>query len=400
MDRRTSLLPLTAMAVGLLALGGGCTTTDAAKTTGTPKKPDVTQDGVLPPPQLTMKPSAGAAAPVIPAGGVAGGVTAPPGGLLASLSGAPAAPAAPAAGGLTMPKFSLKPEKKVVPAEFAVAWQNKIEYLPDPTRNGALGAGLVGQMFIYGGWPKYEPADANGVLTVDLIDETPRLPGQPAAVPERWQFSKEMLRNLRTVDDRFGRSYVLFLPWPSYRPDIVRVRLAARFDPEAGHTLFTPPSAVTITTEAPVWDASPNRGQPPAPAGPVPGPQSGPFAGFSAPQTQVPAGFGMPIPIGGAGNGAAPFAGAAPPGGMSFGAPPANTVPPGGMPFGVPPAGGAGQPFAPTAPVAPLGASLPQAPVVPPAAVVPPAPSYPAPGGVMPLAPLAPERPAGGYPGR
>ena len=29
------------------------------------------------------------------------------------------------------------------------AWQNHIDYLPDPTRDGAMGQGLVGQLFVF-----------------------------------------------------------------------------------------------------------------------------------------------------------------------------------------------------------------------------------------------------------
>ena len=54
---------LSAMVLGLLVLGSGCTTTDAQKGAG--KRPDVTQPGVLPPPQEAMKPASG----VVPAGG-------------------------------------------------------------------------------------------------------------------------------------------------------------------------------------------------------------------------------------------------------------------------------------------------------------------------------------------
>ena len=32
----------------------------------------------------------------------------------------------------------------------AVAWQNKIDHLPDPARNGAEGPGLAGQIFLFG----------------------------------------------------------------------------------------------------------------------------------------------------------------------------------------------------------------------------------------------------------
>ena len=94
------------------------------------------------------------------------------------------------------------------------------------------------------------PAVADGIVTVDLYDETIRPNGQPSLKPERWQFRKDVLKALRTVDERFGPSYVLFLPWPSYRPDVTRVRITVRFDPEqnqkGAYTLYAPESKLHL----------------------------------------------------------------------------------------------------------------------------------------------------------
>jgi hypothetical protein len=301
MGVRKRYLPLAAVAAGVLALGSGCATDDTNKSTS--NRPDVLQPGVLPPPQSTLNAAPG----VVPAGGVQ--------------AAAPVV-AAPAASGPTLPKINLRPEKKVIATEMAVAWRPKIEYLPDPTRNGAMGAGLAGQLFLFGG-QKLEFAQADGVLTVDLVDDTPRLPGQPAATPERWQFNKEMLRNLRTTDDTFGKSYVLFLPWPAYKPDITRVKISARYDPDNGYTLFCKPEVVTLFATAPVWDGT-------APSGPAGNPTPTP-----------PSNIGNPIPIGGAAPNS-PFA-------------PAGAIPPGVIPLGALVPGTSGvAPLGPTAPVAPL----------------------------------------------
>lgn len=130
--------------------------------------------------------------------------------------------------------------------EIAIAWQNHIDYLPDPTRQGAMGPGLAGQMFLFDSHD--HSALADGTLTIDLYDETIRPNGQPRMKPERWQFHKDVLKGLRTVDERFGPNYVLFLPWPSYRPDITRVRITVRFDPDqkGGFTLYAPESKLNL----------------------------------------------------------------------------------------------------------------------------------------------------------
>jgi hypothetical protein len=379
---------LSAVAVGLLALASGCMTGDTGKKTEL-KKPDVTKPGVLPPPQELMKPSLAPTSGVIQAGGTTPAGTAPT--ALPPVGAAPAAPAAPVS---PLAKLMTRPERKVPASEMAMVWRNRIAYLPDPARNGAMGAGLAGQMFLFGG-PKLEFAQADGTLTVDLIDETPRPPGQSGAKPERWQFDKNTLRNLKTVDETFGKSYVLFLPWPAYKSDITRVRVSARYDPDTGHTLFSPPSVITIDTSAPlgapVWDkvapgstggAGTNAYHPQPSAVPLPG---GMPAINSAP---IPLGGPAPVPHGGA---TAPLGGAPIPIGGSAAPGPGIPMPAGGaMPMmPLPPAG-----VMPAAPVGTPGLGAPT--VAMPSAPVPPVggPGFAPPTGAMPHGasnePLAP----------
>jgi hypothetical protein len=238
-----------ALAAGALALGGGCLTAEKRES----KKPDVTQLGVLPPPQSMVKSAAGSPTPagaVVQAG--------------ASEPAPPAPPVVPAAahGAPSLSKLTARFEKKTAATEMGVGWQPRIAHLPDPARGGVPGPGIAGQLFLFGG-PKLQFVDADGTLTVDLIDETPRPAGQPGAKAERWQFNKDMLLKMRTTDETFGRSYVLFLPWPAYRPDVTRVRIAARYDPDdpkSGNVLFAEPSVITLDAStphgSPVWDGT------------------------------------------------------------------------------------------------------------------------------------------------
>lgn len=230
------------LAAVVLTSGGGCMFTESKKPLV--KKPDVTQPGVLPRPQDILK---GISAPsaVIPASATQ------PNGLPVSTPPA----SATTSSALSLSKLTSRFEKKVPVTEMAVAWKNQIAYLPDPTRNGAMGAGVVGQLFLFG--PRLDFAEADGTLTVDLIDETPRPAGQLAATPERWQFNKEMLRNLRATDETFGKSYILFLPWPAHKSDITRVRISARYDPDNGHPLYAKPNTLTFdnTPRGPVFES-------------------------------------------------------------------------------------------------------------------------------------------------
>jgi hypothetical protein len=130
----------------------------------------------------------------------------------------------------------------------AVAWQNKVDYLPDPARSGAAGPGLAGQIFLFGSRDQFVLAD--GTLTIDLYDETPRPPGVPANKPERWQYKKDVLKEMRDVDERFGPNYVIFLPWPTYRPDVTRVRITVRYDPEHGYPLYAQETKLHLDTMA------------------------------------------------------------------------------------------------------------------------------------------------------
>jgi hypothetical protein len=253
----------------------------------------------------------------------------------------PAAPAAgAAAGGLAKYVPKLGGSGGPQAANIAITWRPKLEQLPDPARNGAMGTGIVGQMFLLG--PDYKFIQADGKLVVELFDETAR-PGatQPVRLGE-WTINKDWLRRLVAHDERFGKCYVLFLPWPSYRPDIARVKLTARFEPESGYPLYVTPQTMTIDTStggdgSPIsrsWQ-TPNPGAFPAgPAGAFPtGPQPSPGAfpaGLPAAASAFPAAIPIPPPTpAGTGGLVAPAGPAAPlaPAGPAAGA---------GLPPGMP----------------------------------------------------------------
>jgi hypothetical protein len=326
MEHRRAITAL-ALAAGVLTLGGGCLTADKDKAQA--KKPDVTQPGVLPAPQDLMKRTSAEPPPgeVVQAGGVQSTPTSTPPAAVAHASGT-------AIGAPSLSKLTARFEKKVPATEMAVAWRNRIAYLPDPSRNGVQGPGVVGQLFLYGG-PKLQFADADGTLTVDLIDDSPPKPGRKPATPERWQFSKEMLKNLRAMDETFGMSYVLFLPWPAYKPDVTRVRISARYDPDNGNTLYARESVITIDATphgTPVWDGA-TTSTPITPLAPGAGgwkPAQPPFG--AVPNSPQP---GAPIPLGGPPTGGANLPPISVPLKTSSGVAP--SLPPGPMPLGAAP---------------------------------------------------------------
>ena len=214
------------VAVAVLGHAGGCITiTPAAKPT----------------PADAAKPPAGG---VVPAGGVATPQAAAP---------APKPSAAPTVT-LSMPKFSLKTEKPgIVPLSMAMAWNKRVEHLPDPTKDGAMGPGLVGQLFLYGNGTNSSgtvipvPADGDGKLTVVLSDES-----GPASVRlGQWVFEKDALKSLVSVDERWGKCHTIFLPWPTYSIDVTKIKLTGKFEPEVGHPFYAAASVIVIDSSVP-----------------------------------------------------------------------------------------------------------------------------------------------------
>lgn len=142
----------------------------------------------------------------------------------------------------SLAKFAGKGElARGTASEMALTWQNKIAYLPDPTHDGNMVAGLVGQLFLFA--PGYQPVPANGKIVIELFDEnanSTRLGG--------WTLDKDTLKKLITKDERFGKCYALFLPWPDYKPENTRIKLTARYDQEHCYPLYARPSTLSLDT--------------------------------------------------------------------------------------------------------------------------------------------------------
>lgn len=176
-------------------------------------------------------------------------------------------------------------QAKGSPIAIAVAWQPRPAQLPDPANNGKMVTGLVGQMFLFG--PNDQPVAANGKLVIEMFDETPG--AAAGAEPRRlggWTFEKDALRRLTTMDERFGKCYALFLPWPDYTPGTTRVKLTTRFDPDRGYPLFALPDTLTLDTSV-----KGTAGGPAVPAG-------GPITMGAAPTASTPAAGFMGVPAG------------------------------------------------------------------------------------------------------
>ncbi|HJZ56603.1 MAG TPA: hypothetical protein VKE74_16675, partial [Gemmataceae bacterium] len=272
----------------------------------------------------------------------------------------PTGPLVPA----SLPKMLGKTEgTKIQAAEMVAVWQNRVAYLADPTpgRNGAFRPGLVGQLFLFA--PGGRLAVPEGPLTIELYDETPRAGRTESIKLGQWTFDKDTLGKLKIHDERFGPCYALFLPWPDYRADILRVRLTAKYEPEGGFPIYALPSNVTFDTSVPGSPSAPvvtTTVVPMGPGGPMPGAPMSPIGG--PPPANFPAAGMVPMsgsfPAGGPGAGAMPAGGFVPP--MGAAQPTA-----GGFvlsPAGTQPTAAVGGPVAPMAPAAPAAPSAPQFP--------------------------------------
>jgi len=117
-------------------------------------------------------------------------------------------------------------------------WKKQIAHLPDPTRDGVLGAGITGVMNLYA--TDGLPTKSDGDLQVMAYDETPRVEGKPASKPSMWHFDPATLKRLRTKDERGMDCVLLFLPWPQDWNDVTKVRIQVKYTPKTGETsLFT-----------------------------------------------------------------------------------------------------------------------------------------------------------------
>ena len=143
----------------------------------------------------------------------------------------------------------VSPTAPPIPAtDVACNWSNKLAQLPDPTKGGAMIPGIVGQGFVFGkqGKDGTVAADIRGGLTLTVHDVTPRPPGMLPQLAEVWQFTNDSLKHMTVFDERFGKSLVLFLPWPDHWRDVNRVYIQARYDQPDADTCFAQPTTVTL----------------------------------------------------------------------------------------------------------------------------------------------------------
>ena len=114
-------------------------------------------------------------------------------------------------------------------------WQRRQATLNDPTRDGMMVAGLVGQVFLISATS--HATEPGGDLTVAVYDVTARPQGQPERAMELYHFDRATLARLATKDERFGPCHAIFLPWPPEWTDVTNVKIRTRYQAAGGTDL-------------------------------------------------------------------------------------------------------------------------------------------------------------------
>jgi len=154
-----------------------------------------------------------------------------------------------------------------------------------------------------------------------MYDNTNKTNDEYGPLLGNYTFNKEQLRRMVGMDERFGKSYTLFLPWPEYKPETTRLKFKVRYEQENSYPLFTSASCLTLDKgyQSPISKQSQTL------PGPL-GANSVNSAGFMSPPSNFP---GLPanaapaslppldpLPIGGRSATAAPATAGAPPPGL------------------------------------------------------------------------------------
>lgn len=153
-------------------------------------------------------------------------------------------------------KLSVAPESPPTPAtQVEFLWQRQLTPLSDAVNDGKKVHGLPGQVFLF--TSDGSPAEVAGDIMVMVYDETRRPNGVPPHKPEGYHFTKDVLQRLVTSDERFGRTYALFLMWPDHWKDVTTVRIAPRYDGQDNVTkLIAKETRLLLDTRpqnSPIW---------------------------------------------------------------------------------------------------------------------------------------------------
>jgi hypothetical protein len=142
--------------------------------------------------------------------------------------------------GFAMKQFDPPPEP--VTRIYAI-WDNRVRMALDPLHNGAPYPGLAAQVYFIGN-DEARPIYARGQLVFDLYDAS-GAPEKPAEMVHRTVIDPETLVRLRKRGV-IGDGHVVFVDWPTYRPEITKVRVHLAFVPESGTPIYADPTVISL----------------------------------------------------------------------------------------------------------------------------------------------------------
>jgi hypothetical protein len=132
----------------------------------------------------------------------------------------------------------------IEPCRVLAVWNPGVVFTPDPVHDGTPTAGLAGRIYTFGTEITY-PMLGNGSLVVQLFDDSKSAVEKPTSPLEEWRFDPETLKHLQHHDP-VGWGYTVFLPWASYKPEIMQVHLKVCYLPPKGFPIYAAGSPMTL----------------------------------------------------------------------------------------------------------------------------------------------------------
>jgi hypothetical protein len=131
--------------------------------------------------------------------------------------------------------------------QVVATWNNQVARTPDPANGGKSTPGLVGRLYLFGPSLDY-PMSGDGSVVIDLYDDTHKGPDKPQIPLERWQLDKDTLHRLLRKDP-IGWGYTLFLPWGTYKPELMKIHMNIRYNPPHGFPIYSEGAPITLNPD-------------------------------------------------------------------------------------------------------------------------------------------------------
>jgi hypothetical protein len=125
-------------------------------------------------------------------------------------------------------------------------WDRKVHVARDSLNRGAELPCLAGRVYFFGADESHTFA-ARGQVLVDWYDISGPDGTQPRPLG-RVVYDPDSLQQFKKKDF-LGVGYTIILDWPSYTPNVNRVRVHLCFIPEKGAPIYADPADVTLQTE-------------------------------------------------------------------------------------------------------------------------------------------------------